>query len=62
MTPQLAGFLARNPGAYEAWLERERSPLGDRAALGLSTQSGRAWIDDVSSQVARLPVKPGETP
>ena len=47
-----AGFLARNPGAYRVWIERERQLNSDRTILNPKETVTAEWIDMIESRVS----------
>ena len=54
---QFAGFLADNPGAYQAWLDRERRINTYRTTIDPTETVTSDWIDDIESRIAILKEK-----
>jgi hypothetical protein len=51
---QFAGFLADNPGAYQAWIDRERRLNTYRTTIDPTETITSDWIDDIESRIAIL--------
>jgi hypothetical protein len=49
-----AGFLLENPGAYRAWIDRERRLHGYRTAVDPAETITSDWIDRIESMIAVL--------
>ena len=49
---QFAGFLADNPGAYQAWIDRERRLNFYRTTIDPTETVTSDWIDDIESRIA----------
>ena len=47
-----AGFLARNPGAYRVWIDREQQLNADRTALDPKETITSDWIDMIEARIA----------
>jgi len=49
---QYAGFLARNPGAYRLWIDRERQLNADRTAIDPEETITSDWIEMLEARIA----------
>ena len=49
---EFAGFLADNPGAYQAWIDRERRINTYRTTIDPTETISSDWIDDIESRIA----------
>jgi hypothetical protein len=47
-----AGFLARNPGAYRTWIDRERQINADRTAVDPEETITSDWIEMIEARIA----------
>jgi hypothetical protein len=47
-----AGFLARNPGAYRVWIDRERQLNADRTAVDPEETITSEWIEMIEARIA----------
>ena len=47
-----AGFLARNPGAYRMWIDRERQLNADRTAVDPKETVTSDWIEMIEARIA----------
>ena len=58
-----AGFLSRNPGAYQVWIDRERLLNSDRITLNPKETITAEWIDMIESRVSIIKsTSPTQTP
>jgi hypothetical protein len=51
---QYAGFLARNPGAYMVWIDRERQLNADKTALNRRETITSDWIELIETTTATI--------
>jgi hypothetical protein len=47
-----AGFLARNPGAYRVWIDREQQLNADRTAVDPKETVTSDWIEMIEARIA----------
>ena len=47
-----AGFLARNPGAYRVWIDREKQLNADRTAVDPQETITSDWIEMIEARIA----------
>ena len=49
-----AGFLARNPGAYRVWRQREDEINADRTTMNPAETITADWIDTLESRIKKI--------
>jgi hypothetical protein len=49
-----AGFLYRNPGIYQRWVDKEKKLIADRSVLLGAEFSLDAWVKDMRTRVEKL--------
>ena len=54
ISSQYAGFLARNPGAYKVWIDRERRLNADRTAVNPGETITSDWIELIETTIATI--------
>ena len=54
VSSQYAGFLARNPGAYKVWIDRERRINADRTAVNPQETITSDWIELIETTIATI--------
>ena len=54
MLSMYAGFLARNPGAYRVWIDREQQIDADRTAVDPKETVTSDWIETLEVRIALI--------
>ncbi len=54
ITSHYAGFLARNPGAYDVWIDREKRLNADRTAVNPRDAMTSDWIELMEATIATI--------